>query len=444
MKKLLALILALLLPGAALGEAWCFDAALSVDADYAAELLAPQMAETYEEAASDAEAIVKAIVGLLDGLSLHVVSQEDAASVDLRVGGKAFVDFAVRVNSEQMVITSDMMPGYVLTQPMDPSDEAAVADAPDWQQIVTDALASAAECMDEHVEASVSYGAFAGDAYKGGACCHTYVLDDSAVAAILGSMMTTELREAATSFLTAADMDADGILAELDALHEKVAEENAHTYIIRMVSDAAVQPVGMSVTVLREAAQVATLSVGYGSGALRFVLGTGDDVVNRWYDFQLRAESEASWSGWVVQFTGNKDESFAYAAAVMTEPDSALTWTLDIERMDSGFSWRYAHQTEGRSYTLPESVVSTGEYAAGTFQSETMLSVDDRELAQLTLSVERGEGLPALAEGLTFCDLSSMDEEQLILQDEAAALIAQVLSMRVMQLIPMDLLLLLQ
>lgn len=439
MKRLLALLLVLLLPAGALAEAWCADAALSVDEAYYAELLAAELAGLTGMEASDAAVLAEVAAGLLNGMSLHVESQEDAALFEMQLGGKTLIDLAVHTDAEQMVMTSDLMRGYGLTLPVEEYEAHPALGETDWQQIAAGMLQAAMQSM-SGIGCTRTAGTFAGDAYSGGVYCDTWLLDDSDIAAILSSLLTADARQAVTAILEDSGMEADTLLSELDTRHQQVAERNAHTYIVRLVSDAAQQPVGLSATVLRGEAQLATLSVGIQADSLRIVLGTGGEDVNHWYDHLIRRESDSSWSGTVVQFTGEKDEAYAYAAAVLSDPDSLLAWTLDVTGADDGFTWRYTHDADGRGYMQPESVRSSGECTGGAFLSETELLVDDRELAVLTISAGPGEAIPAMEDSLTLCDLTSTEEEQLLLQDEIAEMLASIFSMRVMLLIPMDVL----
>lgn len=439
MKRLIALVIALLLPCGALAEAWRAGVELEVDEAYYAELLAPKLAALTGDQ-SVGETLAKASGGLLNGLSLTVVAQEDAAQLDLQPGGKEFIDLAIHVKEDCAVITSDLMRGYGLLGRM---NETA-APAPDLQQLSAGMLTAAAQSLSgmEHVSAQ---GVFAGDAYTGGTFCDTYTLDDRDVAAILSSLLTPEARAYLTELMDRSGLAAEEILGQWDAQHAAVAEANAHTYIVRLVRDAQNRLIGLSLTVLRGDAQVATLSCGFAPDGLRIVLGTGSAEQNDWwYDFIVQAESETGWQGVCTQLTGAKDESFSYASAVTTDPRSLIMWQMNVTRTETGSTWRYEHEANGSDYDRPESVVSVLECSdSGAFESVTTLLLADREMAQLHISATPCEAIAPLADGLTLCDLDSGDESQLVLQQEITDMIAQVLMARIMLLIPGDAMMLL-
>lgn len=444
MKRLLALLLVLLLPCAALGETWHTDVSLSVHESALAELLTPMLSDLLGmETAEEGTALAAAAAGLLNGLGLRVDEQEDAAQVSLLVGGKTLIDFTAYDEAERMVLTSGLMRGYGLTLPAEEDTSVQV----DWQQLFSAMMEAGMQSI-QGIESTRTQGAFSGDAYTGGVYCDTYLFDDSDVSALLKSLMTPELCAAAAELLGAAGLDASAILADLDSRHEQVAADNLHAYVLRLVWDAELLPVGLSLTVLRGQEQLATLSCGVlttdDESLIRLVLGASSGEQNCWYDHTIRIVSGASthYEGTCIQLTGEKDEAFAYASAVVSEPLSPVVWQMDIEVSGDVRKISYEHEAVWSGSEWTERVVSVSEQNTvdGSFMHATTLFVDEAELGMLNVSHTLCEALPVRSEELTLCDMSSTDEEQLILQDEISDLMAQVFTARLLVLLPMDVL----
>lgn len=317
MKKLLALLLALLLPLGALAEtaspedseeltmdefyqlfayeaqnsAFCLEASITADEERLAALLEPSMT------GSNAATMAKAVAKLLNGFGIKIVAQENAAYFDLLLRGSSMLDFTVyEQNEERSYITSSMMPGYAVIQ--DSSDDAeddAIADMlMEELSSLLPGMADAVMPLLQEIEIERTRGSFAGDAYEGGVWCTTIRLDDRQIAEILQALLTDEVRAAATGFLIASELGTAEDIQQLIELHESVAQANEHQYILRYVEDANGEPVGLSAVVMRGEEQLKTFSLGITDDSLRIVTGVGGPEQNYWYDHVILLEKPES------------------------------------------------------------------------------------------------------------------------------------------------------
>lgn len=445
MKRLLALVLACLLPCAALAETMSASMKLSVNEEHLATAMTKRFADVFDGSA-DAGTLLSIVAQLLNGAEIGVVSQEDAASITMSLSGKQLLDFAVYTDGDAGYLTSDLMCGYALRFSVSDMENADPVGSVDWEGVASSMVGAALQ-QASSIQHESTHGAFAGDAYTGGTRCETITLDDRDIAELLQAMMTPEARSAVSALSEFLGMNAEATFAQLDELHAQAASSNAHRYIIRYVTDDAYEPVGLSVTVMREEAQLATLSLGFGDGLIRIVIGAGSGEINNWYDHVIRWswQDGTHFSGNCVQFTGNKDEDFAYAAAVADEMISTGTWQLDVTDENGSQAWYFEHEAISGSNGSKEKLISISQASEQTssFTNATMLLLDDQEVAALEIKMDPADALPSMPDDLTICDLDSTDAEQLAIQQEISAMLTKMLSARLLTILPPQLLMLL-
>lgn len=441
MRKLICLMLILLLPCTAMAEAWHARTQVEVNEDCLMALLTPLIPD------DESKGEIAAISGILDGSELDIVVQQDGLSAAVMFGGKKLLDFAAFIRDEQMLITSGLFRGYALAIPMSSHENQL-------ENRITNLIAAIVNAVDSlenaqlEIEQNDQAGVFAGDAYHGGAYCQTIVIEDKDIAQMISSILTDEVCAAVTAFLAEIDLGGEAFFTEIDELNERAAANNMHRYIIRLVEDHEHDPLGLSVTILRGDEQITTLSVGLSGTVMHIVSGMGAAEENLWYDHLIVADSEANalrLGGTCRQFTGAKDEDYAYAAAIMEQPLSLLNWALQTETTDDVFRWHYQHEAGGSVYPFDETVVCTGSRNAVTGAISSTLSVkaDGNDLSNVRLEIFRTEEQITVPDGkLTICDLGSTDDEQLYLQSEITDLAMQMLTLRLMTILPLDLMML--
>jgi len=438
MRKLICLLLILLLPCTAMAEAWHASTQVEVNEDCLVALLTPLMPD--DESKNE----VSAIAGILDGSELDIVVQQDGLSAAVMFGGKKLLDFTAFIRDEQMLITSGLFRGYALSIPMSSHENQLESRS----AALLAAIVNAVEGLDNaqlEIEQNDQAGVFTGDAYHDGAYCQTIVIEDKDIAQMISSILTDDVRAAVSAFFAELDLGSESFFTELDELNEHAAANNVHRYIIRLVEDHEHDPLGLSVTILRGDEQIATLSVGLSGTVMHIVAGMGAAEENLWYDHLIVADSEAvdlHLGGTCRQFTGAKDEDYAYAAAIMEQPVSLLNWALQMEATDDVFRWHYQHEAGGSVYPFAETVVCTGSRDAVTGAISSTLSVkaDGNDISNVRFEMSRtAEQITAPDGNLTVCDLGSTEDEQLYLQSEITDLAMQMLTLRLMTILPLDL-----
>lgn len=453
MKKLIALLLALLLPAAALADATALTVKLTVNEEAYADMLAKELVALLgEEAEGTGGMLATAVAGLLNGFTLDARWQGDAAEITLSADGVEPVSFAFWQAADVLTTTSNLLPGYGLTAPVEALQEdplTTLLGSTDWSVLLAEVMTAAGDSL-SGIDVTTARGSFSGNAYSSGTYCTTITLDDSDIAALLQSLLTPSLRELLTEALSICGLDAPTIIAELDAMHQDVASANAYQYVIRLVSDAENVPVGASALVLSCERQLASVSIGFAEKAFQLVIGVGLGETNHWavHSINYVAQNDGfTASGECVEFTGAKDDSFTYAAATMKSVLADSSWSLKMSAAGDGLACTY-DQTD-TVYKAAQTVEqdTTSGFSVNALIREKTCSVSMKWTQNgVSLRQLNAECLPAAdmahpSAELILCDLDSQDEEQLSLQSELSAMIGAGIIQRLMSLFPLELLL---
>lgn len=446
MKRLLALLIALLLPTAALAQASCTEWLMTVDETLCAQIYAAS--GIFGE--KQAERLSAALAKVMNGLGVRVITQDNGGALEMVMAGKTVADFAALEQDDQLIITSTLAPGYAMTLPAqlltaeNDALETLLAQE-EWAQLVSgaaDALMQTADC----IEVTTTRGSFSGDAYEGGVYCTAIRLDDSDVSALLSSLLTEDVRALVTALCQALELDAESLLAEVDALNQRVAQENAYEYLIRLVSDETGRMIGVSAVVMHGTEQLATLSVGLGEQELRIVAGTGMGEENYWLDLVIVADDSdekaiLAVKGTVREFLGAKDQDFRMAAALADDFLASTVWTAKVSPYQNGVTWAFTQNTTYSGGETVERVTLTGM----TIREDTVictvkLALNNAEYMTLAFSRKPCEPVTADYSGLTLCDLSVDDQAQEALLEEIGEDLGMNLVLRLLEVLPLDVL----
>lgn len=447
-KRILALLLALLLlPAAALAEASRIDLTLTLDAENAAEVF---KATGLFAGADNEDALCDAMVDFMDGFAMSLITQDDAVRMEIAFGETPLLDLSVLMGGENLIITSDLMEGAGLSVPMAllnaENDEFArlLADT-DWADMLSTMLNAAVRSFDG-VQGVETRGSFSGDAYTGGVYCTTYTFDDKAVAGLVDALLTDDFRALVNAAADYWDFDGAAFLAGIDEANAKAAEENAHRYIVRLVRDADYAPVGMSVTVLRGEEQLATLSIGLASDALRIVAGFGMDDVNYWHSQVITCTQSVSEdgtattvvNGQLTEFTAPKSDDFAYASANMTDALLTNDWSMTLAAQGSGMTWRCTSTQKQGSTGDVTGMEGQGLYLPGVrFANTCTYSTNGKSYMTERLTWAPCDPIPSDGAGLELYSLLSGDDADVT---ALATSVGLELAERLMKIVPFQLL----
>lgn len=436
MKKLLALILAMLLPLCACAECSGFSFIVTTDETAFIQLMKDALLLADPTAdASSVENEAKLLQYLINGFGVNASAQADAFSLELLAGGQRLIDLVAYETEEEVLLTSAMLPGYVLVEENTSDAEQLTAlNEVDWLALAESACTDASEWFAD-VQPTESRGAFDGDAYEGGAKCTTWVLTDKDVAALLSAIATEDVRNVLTLWMEASGMDAADVLRQFDEKNAQVAQEGQHSYMLRLVSDGEDALVGASLTVLNAGEQLATASLGFLEEGLRLVVGLGLNAQNYWWEFTANEKTEGSVCtlyGTSREWAADKQDGFSYVSAAV-EPAYACVWQCSLTETGDGFTW-LASVTEGETCVLS----SEGTADASSVAGKVAFGPADAAVLTVEFRMGEAEAIAPMADGLTRCSIS--DPADAALYNELTQKLVTSLTARLLKVVPLNLL----
>ena len=452
LKRTLALLLVfLLLPAAALAEAFRLDVTVDLEPEAAASVIRQT---GLFEGADDEAALAAAFVDFMDGLTLHMTTQEDASRLEIVFDETPLLDLTLLMGGEDIILTSDMLEGTGFSIPLEllsqeNSSLLHILQDTDWADLASRMFTAAMEVLDG-AEVTHARGSFNGDAYTGGVYCDTIILDDKIIAEALDAAMIRSARNAVTYICYCLGVDGDTLLQQLSATHAAAAEANEHRYIIRIVSDANEAVIGASLTVMRGEKQLATLSIGLKDNGLRIVVGLPMDTVNYWHDHEITLACETgddgvtmySLTGALTEFTAAKDEDFASASAHISDTRLRVQWSATVGTQGGGLSWSTVVSTRAGDSLIMDKTENQGLYIPGVrFVNNATYTRNGKVWMTEKTMWAPCDPIDASGEGLVLCDLLNPDEA---LMNEMALTMGGELAMRLLQVIPAQLLLFFQ
>lgn len=288
MKKLLAILLALMLPCCALADIETATWTMEVTADGLAELfsaikpyidygfLLPTSSEMLGDAAE-----------MLSGFSVTVQADDAGAShISFDFGDRNCFTIDTAIVDETEYLVSSLLPGLLCVSPYDtePQELAALAsialDNMNWGAV----WAALDECFadwEQTLDMTVEYGYFAGDAYMGSGCCMTFRFDERDLSTLLEALSRAEWPEELSVLARYVErLYWSGETSMGDAFHASIQDaafSNPYHYVLRLVDsgDDDASAIGLSLLTYDGDQLVSTLSMGFYDGRLEAVLGYG-------------------------------------------------------------------------------------------------------------------------------------------------------------------------
>ncbi len=450
MKRMLALLLALLLPTIALAESSRLDVTLTVNEANVAEALRTSGAFAGE---FNEEGLCSAVARLINGLGMSLHMQDDAYRMELRMAGSSLLDLSFLQQGNDVVMTSDLMEGYGLLLPGAAADiSSAFSGIPGHEEELLEDLNGMVAALAAQLAAipcTSARGAFNGDAFTGGVYCDTYTFDDAQVTALVGTMLTQEARAMLLSAADALGEDGAALLTAMDEKNAQVATENVNRYILRVVKDAERTVIGLSCTVLQGERQVATASLGLREDGACLVVGLPLAQENYWHWHDITVLPEQAENGAVSQrmrgklleFTAPKDEAFAYAKQTGTETLLNSGWSLHVTEQAGLIGCQLEITTQRGADTALNTVSVNSIYKPGQrLAANAVISVDDQEHMTLSVVWAPSEPIDTTCAGLEVVDMSTEDGE--VQANEIAYAFGTQFGLRLMQLLPPELMML--
>lgn len=433
MKKLLAILLAMMLPLGAVAETYSFSFDLQTGGDAFLEFVKAAMMLDGAQETDELDQAAELIQSLLDGAGMTIRVQDDAFAAEVRFSGETLLDLAGYDVGEEVILTSAMIPGYALTAAVEEADEQTDALAQlDWTGVLLSVLPPVVEWCGA-LESAEAHGVFVGDAYDGGVKCTTWTFDDQDVAALIESLLTEDVRTALYAVFSYMELDAADALQQLEERNAQVAKDNLYTYMLRLVQDTKEQPVGASLTVLMESEQIATVSVGLVENGCRVVAGLGLEQQNYWCETTLQyAAANGAWQTicHTREWAADKEDAFAYVSAAK-EPETDCQWRLAAK----DGAWELSLLQNDAVILFANGTVDVN---AGMLAGKLVLGAENAQLLAFDFEAGPADEIPALnADLVTVSADEPADAEQFenLLNQALATLMARLIKQLPLQMI---------
>lgn len=418
MKKLLALLLALLLPACSFAESLSVTVKINDDEQsfpaYALELMQKIPGQKLEESRTT----VQIMQSIFKDMKLVTVVQPEALSVEALVSGNPLLDMSICREEEMIFLTSSMMPGYALAEKLIPvSDGDETTESAIQRNGLITSIQAAFSAWSKDITPVATYGAFQGDAYSGGSKCKTWSFTDQDVAALVSSLATKEVREAFTLILKMLGEDAAALFQQFDELNDRVADEDHYTYLLRVVEDDQDQFVGASLSCLKENQQTATISLGFQNKILRIVFGLGMKTSNYWWEYEIRMNRKDNLiylRGLSSEWIADKSESFAYVRET-NAPVFIYNWNCNINKTGSRYLWDAVCYEGDTAVAMSELAACRGSYVPLSKAMDATLSFKWGQSTPLKIqiAVKEADELPAIGSDVKLCSVQAEEDAEL-------------------------------
>lgn len=432
MKKLLTILLALLLPMGAMAETFKITVDLQTGGEAFLQAVQEAMLRNDADENEDLAGNAKLLQRLLDGTGLDLAVQKDAFAMEFRLAGERLVDMIGYLQDQDLLLTSQMIPGYALTATRETPKETYKLEQTDWVGVALSVFPAVNEWCNA-LETTESYGLFVGDAYEGGAKCTTWVFDDQAVAKLVNVLLTEDIRAALMTLLAAMELDGASVIRQIEERTAQMAQDNLYTYLLRWVQDAQDQTVGLSLTVLAENEQVATVSIGSMEDGCRVVLGLGLQQQNYWNETTIQGGSEdgalqLTWHS--REWASAKEDAFAYISTAK-EPETDFDGQFT---MQNGV-WQNYIQESGKRILLAEGTVDAN---TGVLDGTVLIGPENAQLFTIAFTIGQADEIPVMDATLKKVSMTEMaDQEQYekVVQQLSATLMVRLIKLLPLQMI---------
>ena len=302
MKKLLALLLALILPCCALADSFSVDWSMEVTPEGLSALLDKVADNLFGEIPPVSDSLMEALAGLLS--SFTISSTTDISGTRQRFvllcQEQTILSVDASFTDDSTLYACDLLPDALLSLPGDITmlhERQQVREALEKldQQAVSGTLSDCISAWAAMLEQTQESGSFAGETYAGGTRCATYRFDDrdlTLLAELLSrSKWPEEAVTALENYILVSHEDPDALRSALFDRLYYAAYVNQYHYVLRLVSDDA-QMIGLSLLAYDQDTLVSTLSVGFSDDRIRAVLGYGIHDQNAYLSMDFSASDQ--------------------------------------------------------------------------------------------------------------------------------------------------------
>ena len=445
MKKLLAFLLALMLPLSALADGLSANLYGTLWADGIIGLLDSQSAgERYPLI----EEWLHVMAEFVNAFSLASAADEQSGYgyMTLRYGEESLYSFDVTATEQGTVMRHSMLPDMPLL--LSPENlyanpaallPGSLKSAP-WDGV----YATFRACLNrwaQAMETTETKGHFAGDAYAGGVYRTTLRFDERDLALLLSMLLDADWPEDFASLFLGPIRQAGGDPEDIAAyLREEIrlkALDNRYRYVLHLVRDGQEEPLGLSMIVYLQDQQVASLSASApdDQGGITLVLGWGVRGENV---YLLAQTSPSDENGLRLSASLLRDAARQQNLPAVASDPSNLLMRLSLYdiSLDEADIWKLVASVEA----LGDTAIDVTFYHApveGGSDNSALLKIDDQQIAIVNLDFRQTDALAApelsAAEGI---DMSRLTEEDIIALAQAASTAVAEVGIRLFQLMP--------
>ena len=446
----LLMIMLLLVPGISLAqEQHACQLTMNWEAD--ANGLSELLTAWDEMDQSAIPTLAQGLQELLNNVSVTAGLQDNAGWFSCSLSDEELISLSMHESSGTVYFLFNLLPGHVLTQPLDQLDPAVAATYAqsiseiDWNSLAASLLDEFDAWMNSMAVSSAA-GSFIGDAYEDGTMRNTLRLDDRDLSLLLDGL-TLRLEQSFPAGLPGLS----DLIAELRESTHAAALSNAYSYIIHQVMGDDGSVVGYSFVVLEDETQVATLSVS-GGEPFHLVLGLGYGGCNHYLELTASALPADEGQQYDLHMALYADKARAgYHAAKLAEDGLLLSADGPVRLLakDDSYSWNVnlaIQDRTGNPIALRQTMEGSLSAAEPSFHHTSRLLLEETDAPILTETIDMVPSEPRTfdVEGLAAITFDSLeDEEQSALLDEIINDAAVDLALRLFKLIPPQLLTLL-
>lgn len=438
MKKLLAFLLVLLLPISVLADSMQMTLEVQADAQVFPAYAKAMLKSICQMDDADAAKYANALSALLQDLKIQIVEQEDAVAIDVEIAGSALLDLTFHETADAAYMTSTLLPGYAFVTAVGEGTASSEAEN-DWNILSAGVKEKIGQWF-ERAEPTIASGVFQGDAYAGGTQCKTWLLTDQDIAETVSDFMDSPMRTVLAKILIDNGEDTDTLLQRIEALNALVSKESKHYYIIRKVENDAGELIGASCTFMKDASQLATVSLGLDGDKRRLVLGLGLNQQNYWWEYRIQKKQREHLTllkGESREWTAAKEDAFAYIKETYVS-SATYVWSCNLTESGNRLLWDGSvYEGETTSSENKCFAFSGGmNRSAATLDAEFSLVLASRTPIRIRFSSSPGEAIGPIGANLVLCD--PYDTEDKTLYDTLYTQLSFEMVSRLMQLLPLD------
>jgi len=329
-KKLIALLLAALLPMYAMAETHSLSVRITADEPAVTQLMQESFRQVAAIDNTQAKEYAKALAAILQKFHTNIIIDDQAMAVEIFLHDVPLLDLTCHMTEDEIGLTSSLIPAYAVVIPREGNSVQAFA-----------ATMEAVQEWAKSISSQPIHGVFTGDAYDGGVQGDAWSISGKDMTALISVLRDDRMTTLLKPLLEMAGIDAEALFADNSWEKSVLGTVDQHQLILRSAKDTNGSLKGLSLTMMRGTDQVATLSLGLEEQGLQFVAGLGLSEQNYWWEFAFQSsqrEEQLFLKGESREWVADKWQAFSYVKAE-EPPVFTSSWKCTVTQTASRSSW---------------------------------------------------------------------------------------------------------